>query len=69
MCNSFPRPLHSDLVGGPCHKGLPDDQLTVQEQSWCIHRPFVPTEQAPKESHTQETGQPPRNAAALRNTD
>jgi len=56
-------------VGGPCHKGLADDQLTVQEQIWCIHRPFVPTEQAPqKKSHTEETGQPPCNAAGLGNT-
>ena len=58
-------------MGGPCHKGLADDQLTVQKQSWCIHRPFVPKEQAPKKkkkSHTQETGQPPCNAAALGNT-
>ena len=48
MWNSFPRPVHSDLVDDPCHKGLAGDQLTVQKQSWCIHRPFVSTEQAPK---------------------
>jgi len=52
MLNSFPRPIHSDLVGGPCRKGLADDHLTEQKQSWCIHRRFVPTEQAQNKSHT-----------------
>jgi len=32
-----------------------------------FHRPFVPTEQTPKKSRKQETGQPPRSAADLWN--